>query len=50
MLGSKNDSKSTESRRKRDHSVSSQRSLMSFFAKKIRYDEIQTQDQSKILK
>lgn len=42
MSDSRNDSKS----HKRDRSVSTQRSLMSFFAKKIRSDEVQ--DRSKV--
>lgn len=43
MSDSRNDS---ESHSKRDRSVSTQRSLMSFFAKKIRSDELQ--DRSKV--
>jgi len=41
MSSSKNDSESTESHKKRDRSVSTQRSLMSFFAKKICSNEFQ---------
>ena len=41
MSGTKNESQSTESHRNRDRSVSTQRSLMSFFSKKTRFNELQ---------
>ncbi|XP_022164655.1 52 kDa repressor of the inhibitor of the protein kinase-like [Myzus persicae] len=46
MSGTKNDSELTESHRKRDRSVSTQRSLMSYFLKKTRSNEFQDRSET----